>query len=142
MTSPMKWIFFSLLFIMIVLGISYASSVQNITTRTTSEIDVLSDIEKIGVIRGGLNEEGTSNEQLEYVDIDELVESFIAEVVSVQKSLHYDIQLEYVFLDEEGNVTENENEVRGIQYRLQYLNEKGEVKGTAEGRRTLHQLSP
>lgn len=140
MTSPVKWIFFSLLFMMIVLGIAYASSVQNIATRTTGEIDVLSDIEKIGVIRKGLNENGEASEQLEYVDVEELIARFFSDVVDVQKKLNYDIQLDFVFLDEAGNMTKNENEVRSIQYRLQYLNDKGEVKGTAEGRQELHQL--
>lgn len=49
--------------------------------------------------------------------------------------------MEFVYLDKNGNVTKNEKDIRGIQYRLQYLNDKGEVKGTAEGRQSLHELS-
>lgn len=137
MTSPAKWFAFSFLAIFIVLGISYASSVQNIATRTSSEIDVLSDIEKVGVIRNELDE----NNQIEYVDVEELFARFLIEVASVQKNLNYDIKVEFVYLDKNGNVTKNEKDIRGIQYRLQYLNDKGEVKGTAEGRQSLHELS-
>lgn len=137
MTSPAKWFAFSFLAIFIVLGISYASSVQNIATRTSSEIDVLSDIVKVGVIRNELDE----NNQIEYVDVEELFARFLIEVASVQKNLNYDIKVEFVYLDKNGNVTKNEKDIRGIQYRLQYLNDKGEVKGTAEGRQSLHELS-
>lgn len=87
MTSPAKWFAFSFLAIFIVLGISYASSVQNIATRTSNEIDVLSDIEKVGVIRNELDE----NNQIEYVDVEELFARFLIEVASVQKNLNYDI---------------------------------------------------
>lgn len=136
MTSPAKWFAFSFLAIFIVLGISYASSVQNIATRTSSEIDVLSDIEKVGVIRNELDENN-----IEYFDVEELFARFLIEVASVQKNLNYDIKVEFVYLDKNGNVTKNEKDIRGIQYRLQYLNDKGEVKGTAEGRQSLHELS-
>lgn len=139
MTSPVKWIAFSILTIFVVLGIAYASSVQNITTRSAAEMDILSDIEKVGVIRNELDDK--SNEQIEYIDVEELFARFLTEVVSVQKNLNYDIKLDFVYLDKDGNVTKNEKEIRGIQYRLQYLNDKGEVKGTAEGRQSLHELS-
>lgn len=130
----------SFAFMALVLGISYASSVQNITVRTTSEAEVLADTVAAGAIRNELNENGKLDRATEYVNKEELVANLSANLTAVQKNHPYDIKLDYVFVDGKGKVTESDPEIRGIQFRVQLVDDKGTVKGTAERHLSLHQL--
>ena len=42
----------------------------------------------------------------------EVIANFIGDVVSVQKTHPYDIQLDYVFYDKSGKITDDEKEIR------------------------------
>lgn len=138
MASPVKWLLGSVAVIVLVLSVAYASSMQNQTTRTTADIDVLADTVSAGVLRAKTDEEGETKGS--YVDKDELIANLTAEVVSVQKTHPYDITLDYLFLDRNGKVTKEESSITGIQFRVQYVNKEGEVKGTAERRLSINQL--
>src|SRR5690606_27493464 len=100
MMSPLKWIFASNLVIALVLGIAYASSIQNINTNTVTDIEVLADTISAGTIRSEMNENGKVNEQ--FFDKDELIANLTAKIVSVQKNHPYDIHFDYVFFDKNG----------------------------------------
>lgn len=139
MMQPLKWTLVSLMVVMLLLVTAYASSVQNVTVRTTAEAEALLDTISVGTIRSTLNEKGEMKEEKAYVDTDELIANVTANVVQAQKTHPYDIQLDYVFLDKDGNVTKNENKVTSIQFRVQLV-DNGEVKGTAERRLSLNQL--
>lgn len=141
MMQPLKWTIVSLMVVMLLLVTAYASSVQNITVRTTAEADALLDTISVGTIRSTLNEKGRMTEEKAYVDTDELIANITANVVKAQKTHPYDIQFEYIFLDKNGNITKNDKEVTGIQFRIQMLDEKGEIKGSAERRLSLNQLN-
>ncbi|GLY11981.1 hypothetical protein [Bacillus badius] len=140
MTTPVKWILVTLIFMGLVLGIAYASSSQNITVRTTSEAEVLADTVAAGVIRNELNDDGKAERPIEFVNKEELAANLSANLVAVQKNHPYDVKLDYVFVDNKGQVTEIDEEIRGIQFRVQLVNDQGTVKGTAERHLTLHQL--
>lgn len=137
MLSPAKWTVISLFVVIIVLGIVYAATTQNVATRTTAEIEVLADTLSVGVIRGEIDEDGVIEEQ--HFNKDELVANLVAGVVAVQKESTYDIKLDYLFYDKEDNITEEQDDIRSLQFRVQYVNKDGDIRGTAERRIEINQ---
>lgn len=139
MTSPMKWVFPAILIIALVLGVAYFSSIQNINTNTIDGVEVLGDVLNLGTIRTEIDDNGNVDGQ--FFDKDELIANLTSEIISVQKNHPYDIKLDYVFFDEDGEVTENDKDIRSVQFRVQYLNDEGEVKATAEKHLAINQLN-
>lgn len=135
MSTSMKWLVVGLLAFIVIVVIAYNSAVQNATVRTTSEVDLLAETVSVGILRGEV-EEGTDD--FIHFDKEELVANLVANVAAAQKNHKYDIELEYVFLDTDGNVTEQEENIRGIQFRVQLKDESGKVRGTAERRLALN----
>lgn len=138
MMSPMKWLITSVIVILLLLGIVYAATTQNIATRTTAEIEVLADTLSVGVIRGEIDENGVIEEQ--HFNKDELVANLTARVVEVQKDNPHDIKLDYLFYDKENEITEEQDDIRSLQIRVQYIAQNGDVQGTAERRIEINQL--
>lgn len=137
MSTPIKWVFWMLLALFVVFFIGYTASLQHNAVRTTSEVDVLAENMRIGLIRSEVKE---SNDGYAYIDKEEVVANLIAYVSSVQKEHGYDIHLQYAFLDKSGNITDDEQAIRGLQFIVQYVNDEGEVKATAERRLEFHAL--
>lgn len=137
MTSPMKWVFPAILIIALVLGVAYFSSIQNINTNTIDGVEVLGGVLNLGTIRTEIDDNGNVDGQ--FFDKDELIANLTSEIISVQKNHPYDIKLDYVFFDEDGEVTENDKDIRSVQFRVQYLNDEGEVKATAEKHLAINQ---
>lgn len=140
MTTFLKWFVPLLAFVAFVGYIAYGASIQNITTRTMAETEVLLETAHIGAIRTDLNERGQSEKDALYVDKKELVENLLAEIATTQKNLTYKLQVNYAFVDAGGEATTIDKDIRGIQYRIRYIDQKGKVKGTAERHLTLNEL--
>lgn len=136
--TPFKWTVVSIVGIVFMLVVLYASSMQNLTTRATAETEFVKDAFAVGEIRSEIDENGKV--EARHLSNDELVANFISNLVSVQKTHPYDIQVDYVFYDKAGNVTEIDQDIRSVQFRVQYVNEEGKVKGTAERHLALNQL--
>lgn len=105
-----------------------------------AETEVVLETAHVGAIRTGLNEQGRSEKDALYIDKKELVENLLTEIAATQKNLTYKLQVNYAFVDAGGNVTSIDKDIRGIQYRIRYIDEKGKVKGTAERHLTLNEL--
>ncbi|GLY12882.1 hypothetical protein [Pseudobacillus badius] len=134
MTTLLRWLMPFLFVAILIIVISYNSSVQNATTRTTSEVDFLAETIAAGMIRGEVEE----SKDFQHFDKEELVSNMVATVAATQKNHGYDIDLEYIFLDEKGKVTEQEEKIQGIQFRVQLKDQSGTVKGTSEKRLALN----
>lgn len=140
MTTFFKWFTAGSLAVIFVCYVAYSGSVQNVATRTLSETDVTMHTVGVGGIRTHLDENGSLQKDIVYIDKDEILENLIEEIANTQKNLTYDIQFDYVFVDAGGNATNIDEQIRGIQYRVQYLDKNGNIKGTAERHLTLNQL--
>src|SRR5690625_1979867 len=82
-----------------------------------------------------------NDENINYTDKEELIANMTAIVVSVQKNHPYDIRLDYIFFDENENQTEENNDIRSLQFRVAFVNEDGELKGSSERHLTLDELT-
>lgn len=69
-----------------------------------------------------------------------MLASLKEDLVNSQKGLTYDIQLDYIFIDGYGNATSDDEQIRGIEYRVQYLDDEGKVRGTAERHLVINQM--
>lgn len=139
MLTPLKWLAPGILVILLIVGIGWASSVQNVNTSSIAEIDSLADTLSVGSVRTGIDDEGKVDAV--FFDKEELIAHLTAKVVEVQKSHDYDIKLDYVFFDKDKNVTEDEDDIRSVQFRVQYLDKQGEVKSSAERHLAVHLLN-
>lgn len=135
---PLNWLIPSIFVIILVLVIAYFGFLQNISTTTTSEIEVLSDTVSAGVIRSEIDENGEVDNK--HLDKDEVVAHLLSQVVKVQKNHPYDIKVDYVFLDENKKVTHDSDKIRSVQFRIQYLDKKGKVVATSEKHLALNSL--
>lgn len=140
MMTPFKWLFVSITFILLVLGVAYAGSMQNSNTRTTAEAEALADTVLSGLLRGELNEQGILDRQMEYVSMDEIVVQLTNSLAFAQKTHPYAIEMRYVFLDDDKKVTTDDKKVKMLHFEVTYKNEEGIVKGTAERTLALNQF--
>jgi len=134
----MKWVWVFLTVLFLVFFIAYTATVQNTAVRTTSEVEALAENLSVGLIRSEIEE---SEDGYPFFDKEEVIANLVTNVANVQKNHRYDIDLQYVFLDKNGKITETESEMRGVQFIVQYMNEKGEVAASAEKRVTLDTLN-
>lgn len=138
MSTPFKWSFWFFLILFLVFIITYTSILQHAAVRTTSEIEALAENLSVGLIRSELEE---SDDGYVYFDKEEVISNLTTNVANVQKNHRYNIDLQYVFLDRSGNVTENESDMRGLQLIVQFKNNKDEIKATAERHLTINTLN-
>lgn len=138
MSTPVKWLVVFLVATFSILFIGYTATIQNTDVRTTHEVEVLAENMKLGLIRSQIED---SNDGYAYIDKEEVVATLASHVARVQKSHGYDVNLHYVFLDKNGNVTEDEKKIRGIQFVVQYVDKNGKIKASAERRLEFNVLS-
>lgn len=141
MLTPLKWLASGMLVILLIVAIGWASSVQNVNTSSIAEINSLADTLSVGSVRTEIDDEGKVDAVAVFFDKEELIAHLTAKVVEVQKSHDYDIKLDYVFFDKDKKVTDREDDIRSVQFRVQYLDKQGEVKSNAERHLAVHLLN-
>lgn len=138
MTTVFRWVIPSLLVIVLIVVIAYASSVQNINSNTTKEVEVLADTISVGLIRSEIDEDGRVDGK--FFDKEELIANLTANITKVQKNHEYDIHVDYVFFDNDGEVTQKDEDIRSVQFRVKYVDKNGKVKANAEKHLAINQL--
>ncbi len=73
-------------------------------------------------------------------DKKEFVSNLVSNVVKEQKNHGKDIRISYVFLDKNNKPTEDDDSITSVQFKIEYLNDKHEVRSTAEQRLSLDEL--
>lgn len=139
MSNYMKWVLPFIFILLVVFAITYNIFIQNTATITTSEIELLAESISVGMVRGEIEEDGERD--FTHFDKEELVTNLISEVSAVQKQHKYNVKLDYIFTDKEGNITEQDNLIRGIQFRVQFTDRNGKPRGTAERHLALNYLA-
>lgn len=137
MTTPLKWLYFFIVALLIVLFVVYFGVVQNTATSSAEDTEGLMPNASVGTIRANAEE---GNDGYKYFDKEELVSSLVANIAESQTNYNYNTNLYYLFLDENGEVTEDEDDMRQIQFLIQYVDDEGEVYGSAERTLSFHTL--
>ena len=97
----------------------------------------LNTIQTVNVALKSLNMGDLRNGSSYSMNKRDVVNELILEVVRVQKNHGKDLRISYAFLDHDNKITENENEIVGIQFRVELLNKNGEVESVSEQRQIL-----
>ena len=97
----------------------------------------LNTIQTVNVALKSLNMGDLRNGSSYSMNKRDVVNELILEVVRVQKNHGKDLRISYAFLDHDNKITENENEIFGIQFRVELLNKNGEVESVSEQRQIL-----
>lgn len=105
------------------IGIRHATNITAI-----QEVNVGADSAQIGEMR-----ESATNS----FDKKALVANLLLEVTNTHKEQGKDIKVDYVFLDKNGNITEDEENIESVQFKIQILDDNGKVLSTATQRTRL-----
>lgn len=135
MSTMWKWSIPVMILMVFLFVFSYRGLVQNMSTSTTSEVQVLNDVVSVGSIRGEFDQ----RDKVQHFDKEELVANLISKIATSQKTHGFDVEVDYVFLDEAGRITEDEDLIRGVQFRIEYWKD-GKQYSTAEKRLAFHSL--
>jgi hypothetical protein len=128
MSSWIKYMVIGMIFFVAILwisniGIRHAANVSSI-----QEVQVGTESAKVGNMR-----ESATNA----LDKQALVANLLLEIAKTQKEQGKDIKVDYVFLDEDGNITNKDNDIKSVQFRIQILDKDGSVLTSSTQRTTL-----
>lgn len=138
MATLLKWLLPSLLTVFFVVSISYASSVQNVASHTTSEVTVMEESIQLGNLRHAIDSGADFDQAM--VSQDDLLTILTKKVLLAQKNHPYDIEIEFAFFDANGEVTNEDSTIRSIQFNLNYFDQDGEITGSSVKHVEIDQL--
>lgn len=124
--------FAAIIVAVIIIASSYFGITQNSNTRVTEEVKTMLATASVGDLRDNLSVGE---------DKKELISNLVSNVVKEQKNHGKNIRISYVFLDKNNQPTEDDDRISSVQFKIQYLNDKQEVRSTAEQRLSLDELS-
>lgn len=128
MASWIKYMVIGTIFIVAILWISNIGIRHATNVSAIQEVQVGTESAKIGIMR-----ESATNA----LDKKALVANLILDIAKTHKEQGKDIKVDYVFLDEDGNITNNDNAIKSVQFRIQILDKDGTVLTTSTQRTTL-----
>ncbi|MEL3959565.1 hypothetical protein NST17_20645 [Caldifermentibacillus hisashii] len=127
MASWYKYAIFFAIFIVAFVTIASITLRQESNLAATQEVSPTMQSAKVGEAR-----ENATNA----LDKKALVANFIMETVKTHKHQGEEVTVDYVFLDKNGNVTENENDIESVQFKVNILDD-GKIASTSEQRISL-----
>lgn len=128
MVSWIKYTIIGLIFVVAILWVS------NIGIRHATNVSAIQEV-KIGTESAKVGE--MRNSATNVLDKEALVANLLLEVTKAHKEQGKDIKVDYVFLDKNGNETEDENEIKSIQFKISILDDDGSVLSTSTQRTSL-----
>jgi len=129
--SGLKYLFSATIVAVFIIACSYFGITQNSNTRVTEEVKTMLSSASIGDMRDNLSIGG---------DKKEFVSNLVSNVIKEQKNHGKNIRISYVFLDKNNKPTEDDDSITSVQFKIEYLNDKQEVRSTAEQRLSLNEL--
>ncbi|WP_047980658.1 hypothetical protein [Ornithinibacillus contaminans] len=128
MASWIKYMLFGLLFVGGCIVVAFATTRHASNVTSTQEVQVAIESSEVGTIR-----ESATN----VLDKEALVANLILEVVNTHKEKGKDIRIDYVYLDEDGNVTKAEKRIESVQFTVHVLDDKKKVVSSSTQRIAL-----
>lgn len=125
MTNWIKYTLIGAIFIFFTVVVTFIS-VKHVTNITaTQEVDVALKSTEVGTAR-----EMATNA----LDRQALVANLILEITQAHKEQGQDISIDYVFLDKNGNKTQDDSQIESVQFRVNLLDEDGEIESSSTQR--------
>lgn len=136
MSIPLKWLPLLLISLGLIIYAAYYFMAQNTTVRTTSEVDFIMQATNVGEVRSHV-EDDSGLDQVQFFNKDEVIANLIANVVDKKIAEGYEVKISYAFTDKNDKVTNVEDEITGVYFIVNYLDENKKVISTAEKRIAL-----
>ena len=120
MSNWIKYLIFSLLFVVVSIFIIFVSVRHQTNIISTQEVEGALPSVSIGDIR---------TENAVSLDLDSLVSNVLLSIADSHKEQGKDIQVDYVFLDGDGHVTNDD--IQSVQFEVKLLGKNGRVESTS-----------
>ncbi|MED4077618.1 hypothetical protein P4645_15490 [Lysinibacillus fusiformis] len=130
------WITIISLFLLIFIFVIWRYQLFAMNTRTSNEFTVMNNTVNVGEVRKNYED---SNEIVLF-DKEELATRALLKISSIQKDHNLDMEVSYVFLDQDGKSTEDEKNIRSIQMEVHYL-KLGKVVSKVVNRFAIDELT-
>lgn len=128
MTSWLKYTSIGLIFFVAIFWISNIGIRHSSNVASVQEVQVGTESAQVGQMR---------NNATNAFDKEALVANLLLEVTKSQKEQGKDIKVDYVFLNENGNITTRDNDIKSVQFRVQIIDDDGKVLSTSTQRMSL-----
>lgn len=119
----MKYMIIIILFVAATVLMSYQTTRHHANIASTQEVQAVAlHATNIGEIRTA----GTNR-----LDKKTIATNLIVEIMKKHKLKGQDIKIDYVFLDQNGSPTENENAIKNVQFKVSILDKDGKTVSTS-----------
>ena len=122
LSNWIKYLIFSLLFVVVSIFIIFVSVRHQTNIISTQEVEGALPSVSIGDVR---------TDDSVNLDLDSLVSNVLLSIANSHKEQGKDIQVDYVFLDGDGNVTNDDVDIQSIQFEVKLLGKNERVESTS-----------
>lgn len=122
---------FAMLFIVVLVILAFILMKHQSNITSAQNVDMGMSTLNVGQARESLS--ATMNK-------DALEANLLLHIAEEQKEHGNDTRISYVFLDKDGNVTSDLDDVESVQYQVELLNKKGDVISVTRERIQIHSL--
>lgn len=129
--SWIKQIFIIFFFVSIIVFIELVATKHQSNITTTQDVEFALSTVNVGEARESL--EGNMTK-------DAIVSNLLLKIADAHKDHKYETVIDYVFLDENGNVTNDEDKIKSVQFEVKLLNKKGQVESISKERIEINSL--
>lgn len=126
-----KYIIFIILFVSFFLVVSLVGLRHETNVISTQEVKVASDSVNVGEAR--VDMEG-------HMDKETILSNLFLRIADAHKYHDYGTEISYVFLDENDNVTTNEDDIKSVQFEVKVMHRNGGVQSTSRERLEINEL--
>lgn len=123
---------------LLMISIFIVSAIMVVQAGFQHESNVHATQEVQGILKSSIVGELRENSSA-IVDKKSVLTNLIIDIARSEKENGNDIQIDYVFLDSSGQITEDEHEIAGIQYVVKLLKD-GDIKSSSTERIMLSKL--
>lgn len=130
MANWIKYMLIIVVFVGATVLISYQTTRHHTNVAATQEVQVALQSTDLGNTRTlGINR----------LSKKALVTNLVLDIVEKHKKQGQNIKIDYAFIDQHGNITENENVIQDVQFKVSILDKNGKVVSNSTQRITLNQ---
>lgn len=122
-SRKLLWVVAAVIATLGIISVTHYHNLYVMNTRTSNEFQVMNNTMNVGEVRKNYED----SKDISLFDKEELAARALLEMTSIQKNHKLEMKVNYVFLDDEGNATEDDSKIRSIQMKIDYHNALGKV---------------
>lgn len=132
MTNWFKYTVISLLFVTVMLFMVALTTRGHTNITATQEVEGALQSANVGEIRDNVSDT---------MDKKTIASNLMLSIAESHKEQNMDVKVNYVFLDDNGSVTENESQINSVQFEVAIIDDEGRVQSRSKQRVALDRLN-